>query len=84
MILALELMVDALFTVDFLIKMILRSYFMDSGYYGMGFLFFDALSGPIAVIFDMSYLIIFHKFAFLGFLFRTSKIFTFEFSRLHC
>ena len=77
----LECIVDILFTVDFLIKMILRSYFMDSGNYGIGFMFLDALSGPLVFLFDLSYLIILHKFAFLGFLFRTSKVLTFEFSR---
>ena len=81
MIFALELIIDLFLTMDFVIKVILRSYFLDSGFYGFEFLIFDVFSGPIVLLFDLSYLIFERKLVFLGFLLRTSKVFTMGFLR---
>jgi len=51
---------------------------MDKNRYGIEFLIFDCMAGPMAFFYDSFHMIYYRKYAFFGFLLRFFKVFTME------
>ena len=79
---SLEIIINILFSCDFIIKLILHEYFMDKSLYGFEYLICDCMAGIIPLIYDIFHMLFHRKYTFLGFLLRSFKIFTLEKIRL--
>lgn len=76
-----EIIIDLFLCLDFALKAVLRSFFMDPGFYGLAFCLLDFIAGPAALAFDFVNLAVYREFGFEGYMLRTAKVLTLEFSR---